>query len=191
MQKIVLVGESFFLLFIILNMCTAHKNIPTTVMVHVSHWHCRYGGECRYPDTSFKHCGANGAPEVPPVQRPNDVARHNVCCTCRGSLDEFATGSHQFSGIRNMKLEKISFWSNLSCPYLECGCQMMVPVEVMADHLSICVYKKATCQLNKTMSIVCAWEGLLKDVVFHCKESHKSRFAECEFFKSSSTARCC
>ena len=37
------------------------------------------------------------------------------------------------------------------------------------------------------MSIVCPWEGLLKDVVFHCKESHRSRFAECEFFMFSST----
>ena len=54
----------------------AYKIIPKTVVVHVSHWHCRYGGEGRYPDTSFKHRGANGAPEVPPVQRPNDVARH-------------------------------------------------------------------------------------------------------------------
>jgi hypothetical protein len=107
---------------------------------------------------------------------------HNVCCTCRGSLDERATGSHQFSGIRNIKLEKISFWSNLSCPYLECGCPVMVTAELMDDHLSICVYKKATCPLNKTMSIVFPWEGLLKDVLFHCKVSHKIRFADYEFF---------
>jgi len=112
---------------------------------------------------------------------------HNVCCTSRGSLDECATGSHQFSGIRNIKLEKISFWSNFSCPYLECGCPVTIPVELMADHLSICVHKKPTCPLNKTMSFVCPWEGLLKDVLFHCKESHNSRFAECEFFISSST----
>jgi len=89
--------------------------------------------------------------------------------------------------MRNITLETISFWSNFSCLYLECGCPVMVPVELMADHLAICVYKKATCPPNKTMSIVCPWEGFLKSVVFHCKESHTSRFAESEFFVSSST----
>ena len=62
---------------------------------------------------------------------------HNVYCTCRGSLDERATGSHQFSGIRNIKLEKISFWSNFSCPYLECGCKVTVPVELIFQHLKL------------------------------------------------------
>jgi len=61
----------------------------------------------------------------------------------------------------------------------------MVPVELMVDHLAICLYKKVSCPLNKTMSIVCPWEGLLKSVMFHCKESHRSRFAQCEFFVSS------
>jgi hypothetical protein len=56
-------------------MCTANKNIPKTVLVHVCQWACRYGREGRYPDTSFKHRGANGAAAVPPVQRPNDGAR--------------------------------------------------------------------------------------------------------------------
>jgi hypothetical protein len=32
------------------------------------------------------------------------------------------------------------------------------------------------------MSIVCPWEGLLKDVEFHCKEALQIRFAQCEFF---------
>jgi len=63
----------------------------------------------------------------------------------------------------------------------------MVPVELMADHLAICIYKKPTCPLNKTMSIVCPFEELLKDVIFHCKESHRSRFVEFEFFMSPST----
>jgi hypothetical protein len=36
--------------------------------------------------------------------------------------------------------------------------------------------------MKKTMSIVCPWEGLLKDVEFHCKEALQIRFAECEFF---------
>jgi len=63
----------------------------------------------------------------------------------------------------------------------------MVPVELMADHLAICVYKKATCLPNKTMPILCPCEGLHKDVVFHCKESHRSRFAISEFFMSPST----
>lgn len=112
---------------------------------------------------------------------------HNVCCACRKSLDACPTCSHQFSGIRNVSLEKISYWSNFSCPYLECGCPVTGPFELIAYHLAICVYRKATCPLNKTLSIVCPWEGLLKDVVFHCKESHRSRFAECEFFISSST----
>jgi len=89
---------------------------------------------------------------------------HNVCCTCRKFLDECPTCSHQFSAIRNINLETTAFWSNFSCPYLECGCPVMVPVELMADHLAICVYKKATCPLDKTMSIVCPWEGLLKSV---------------------------
>jgi E3 ubiquitin-protein ligase SIAH1 len=111
---------------------------------------------------------------------------HNVCCTCRESLDDCTTCSQQFSGIRNINLEKISFWSNF-CRHLARGCRVMVPVELMADHLAICIYKKATCPLNKTMSIVCPWEGPLKDVEFHCKESHRNRFAECKFFMSSST----
>ena len=64
---------------------------------------------------------------------------------------------------------------------------VMVPVELMADYLAICIQKKATFPLNKTMSIVCPWEGLLKGVVFHCKESHRCRFVECEFFMFSST----
>jgi hypothetical protein len=113
--------------------------------------------------------------------------RHNVFFTCRESLDECPNCSQQFSGIRNINLEKISSWSNFSCPHLEKGCSVMDLVGLMADYLANWVYKKATCPLNKTMLIVCPWEGLLKDVVFHCKESYRNHFAECEFFMSSST----
>jgi len=45
----------------------------------------------------------------------------NVCCTWRESLDECPNCSHQFSGIRHINLEKISSWSNFSCPHLSYG----------------------------------------------------------------------
>jgi hypothetical protein len=112
---------------------------------------------------------------------------HNVCSQCRESLEECPTCSHQFSGIRNTNLEKISSWSNFTCPYLDFGCPVMRPVALMADHIAICTYKRATCPLDKIMSIVCPWEGLIKDIAFHCKESHRSRVVEREFFVSSST----
>ena len=115
-----------------------------------------------------------------------------MCCShfswyCFISFTIFCAPVFFPNTLRNINLEKISSWSNFFCPYLECGCPMMVPVELMADHLAICIYKKAPCPLNKTLSIVCPWEGRLNDVVFYCKESQRSRFAECEFFMSSST----
>lgn len=112
---------------------------------------------------------------------------HNVCSQCKESLQQCPTCSHQFSGTRNINLENISSWSNFSCPYVHLGCPVTRPAALMPHHLATCIYKRATCPLDKIMSIICPWEGLLKDIAFHCKESHRSLFAECEFFSSSST----
>jgi hypothetical protein len=111
---------------------------------------------------------------------------HNTCSICREALGKCPTCGSKFSGTRNINLEHLSLWSSFTCPNVQLGCPIMRPSELMPDHLATCVYKMATCPLNKILSIVCPWKGLLKDMISHCKESHNSRFAEGETFKSSS-----
>lgn len=111
---------------------------------------------------------------------------HNICSHCRDTMDKCATCGSHISGIRNISLEIISQWSNFTCANVALGCPVMRPMELMADHLASCAYRKATCPLNKVMSFVCPWEGLLKDLIFHCGESHQKHFAEGEIFTSPS-----
>ncbi|PNF18195.1 hypothetical protein B7P43_G18101 [Cryptotermes secundus] len=111
---------------------------------------------------------------------------HNICSNCKDTMDKCPTCGSQFSGIRNIRLEIISQWSNFTCANVALGCPVMRPIELMADHLASCAYRKATCPLNKVMDIVCHWEGPLKDLIFHCSESHQKYFAEGESFMSSS-----
>jgi hypothetical protein len=111
---------------------------------------------------------------------------HNICSHCRDVMDKCPTCGSQFNGIRNVSLENISQWSNFTCANFAVGCPVTRPIELMADHLASCAYRKATCPLNKVMSIVCPWEGHLKDLIFHCKESHQIYFAEGEIFMSTS-----
>lgn len=111
---------------------------------------------------------------------------HNICFHCRDITDKCPTCGSQFSGIRNISLENISQWSNFTCANASLGCPVMRPTELMADHLASCAYRKATCPLNNVMINVCPWEGLLKDLIFHCSESHQKYFAEGEIFMSPS-----
>jgi E3 ubiquitin-protein ligase SIAH1 len=112
---------------------------------------------------------------------------HNICSDCKDIMDKCPTCGAKFNGIRNINLENISQWSNFSCENFALGCPVMRPIELMADHLASCKYSKASCPVNKVMSIVCPWEGLLKDVISHCSVSHQKHFAEGEIFMSPST----
>lgn len=112
---------------------------------------------------------------------------HNVCFDCKDAAGKCLTCGRPFSGIRNISLEQLCVWSSISCPFAEQGCEVMCPHELIADHIATCAYKKATCPCKKALSLVCSWEGLLKDMVSHCKESHQSHFYEGPYFKSSST----
>jgi E3 ubiquitin-protein ligase SIAH1 len=112
---------------------------------------------------------------------------HSICCGCRDAVGKCPTCGQAFSGIRNISLENLSLWSGVTCPNVELGCKIMRPSQLMTDHIATCTYKKATCPLDKVLSIVCPWEGLLKDMASHCKESHQSRSSEGPVFRSSST----
>jgi hypothetical protein len=112
---------------------------------------------------------------------------HNICSDCKGIVDKCPTCGAKFNGIRNINLESISQWCNFNCANLDLGCPDILPTELMADHLASCKYSKTTCPMNNVMSVVCPWEGRLKDVLFHCSESHQKYFAEGEIFMSSST----
>jgi hypothetical protein len=112
---------------------------------------------------------------------------HNICFHCRDIMDKCPTCGSQFNGIRNINLENISHWANFTCANVDLGCPVMRPTELMSDHLASCTYRKSNCPLNKVMSIVCQWEGLLKDLILHCNESHRKYIAEGEIFMSTST----
>jgi hypothetical protein len=111
---------------------------------------------------------------------------HNICFHCRNIMNNCPTCGSQFNWTRNISLENISQWSNFTCANFALGCPIMRPLELMADHLASCAYRKATCPLSKVMYIVCPWEGLLKDLIFHCKESHQKHFVEGDIFMSPS-----
>jgi hypothetical protein len=102
-------------------------------------------------------------------------------------MEECPTCRAKFSKTRNINLENIHQWSNFICANGALGCPVMCPKELMADHLACCIYRKATCPLNKVVSIVCPWEGLQKDVLSHCRLSHQKHLVEGGIFMSPST----
>ncbi|KDR11335.1 E3 ubiquitin-protein ligase SIAH1 [Zootermopsis nevadensis] len=111
---------------------------------------------------------------------------HNICGACKDAMGKCPICGHPFTGTTNIGLENVSVWSGVACPNVDLGCKIVCPSELMTDHIATCTYKKATCPLDKLLSIVCPWEGLLKDMAAHCRESHQSRFREGSVFKSSS-----
>ena len=174
-------------------MCTANKNIPKTVLVHVCHWPYRYVREGRYPDTSFNHRVANGAAAVPPVQDRMTAPYHFLW---KGA--QFVLYLQEISGrVSNLQSSvqwrmKYQSWENI------------ILVKLLPPVLKMCLPSDGPCWTNGwQFSHLLIQEGNLsseqnnvnclsmgrtsQDVLFHCKVSHKSRFAECEFFMSSST----
>lgn len=66
------------------------------------------------------------------------------------------------------------------CAYDKEGCKVELKIQDMAEHESLCGYRKCKC-FEILPKIKCNWNGYYKDLVSHCLQVHPSVFSEYPF----------
>lgn len=96
---------------------------------------------------------------------------HNVCNVCKLNLTNCPTCRAQFTGTRNLALEKLSQEIRVPCANSERGCTEKLSIQDITKHKTSCPYRPHKCLLGFPNS--CSWEGRRTDILLHAKEKHR------------------
>ena len=131
---------------------------------------CCHRKSLEWPGVSCVHA-VHGATHTAVYKRPQhlqQVQRERVqCCpTCTA----------EFSTIRNVALQHIVRRQKYPCANRQSGCLQLLSIEHIAEHNSVCVYRKIKCPF--TLNNTCTWNGFKSDLKEHAKAAHPGRFFE-------------
>jgi hypothetical protein len=131
---------------------------------------------CAFDEDLLKELECSGCMEymVPPIKLCTNG--HNICSTCRETVQCCPTCRAEFSDIRILPLENIVRRQKYPCANRTSGCSESFSIEHIADYQAVCVYGKIKCPFHIVHT--CSWKGTKSDLKEHAKTKHTQNFIE-------------
>lgn len=115
---------------------------------------------------------------------------HNICSSCRPSLETCPTCRHPILQARNYSLEDVCYKLNYPCKFHEEGCEEMFSGEFIKEHQAMCHHGTHPCPLGRIPEIDCDWNGKFAELVTHLESQHEDRICSDAKFLSPETSSC-
>lgn len=107
---------------------------------------------------------------VPPIMLCNNG--HNLCCTCRITLDKCPICRGPFVKVRNLSLENLAAETLYPCKNIQMGCTKLVTRSLAKHHADECLFDRQKCPFAKISNTRCSWSGPMDTVRTHVETKH-------------------
>jgi len=96
---------------------------------------------------------------------------HNICNSCKASMDNCPSCRGKFTDIKNLSLEKMCWKVQFPCKHAKNGCKDVLPLDAITKHQTECPYELYKCPFSCT-GLECSWEGFIADMENHIRSKH-------------------
>jgi E3 ubiquitin-protein ligase SIAH1 len=96
---------------------------------------------------------------------------HNICNSCKSSLDKCPSCKGKFTDIKNLSLETMCRKVKFPCKHAENGCTEVLPMDAVTKHQAECPYGLYKCPFV-IASLDCSWEGFITEIEDHIRNTH-------------------
>jgi hypothetical protein len=108
---------------------------------------------------------------MPPIMLCNNG--HNLCYSCRLTLEKCPICRGPFLNVRNISLENLATETLHQCKNIRRGCTKLFTRNLAGSHADECTCINHKCPFAKISKTGCNWAGPLDAVRRHVEASHK------------------